>query len=124
MSEEKRNPMDLNGDGKVTFSETLQYAAMKAKEKVEDVCQNPERYNELARKRAEEISDWGNSLVEDVKSKAKDYSENQEAYNEKARQKAEELSKRAADGFNSLKEEVKGIFSQTDKKASDDVKPE
>ena len=33
MEEEKVNPMDLNGDGKVTFGEKVQYYAGKAGEK-------------------------------------------------------------------------------------------
>ena len=36
MEEEKVNPMDLNGDGKVTFGEKVQYYAGKAGEKVEE----------------------------------------------------------------------------------------
>ena len=36
MEEEKINPMDLNGDGKVTFGEKVQYYAGKAGEKVEE----------------------------------------------------------------------------------------
>ena len=35
MEEENKNPMDLNGDGKVTFGEKVQYYAGKAGEKVE-----------------------------------------------------------------------------------------
>ena len=36
MEEEKKNPMDLNGDGKVSFGEKVQYYAGKAGEKVEE----------------------------------------------------------------------------------------
>ena len=36
MEEEKKNPMDLNGDGKVTLGEKVQYYAGKAGEKVEE----------------------------------------------------------------------------------------
>ena len=36
MEEEKVNPMDLNGDGKVTVGEKVQYYAAKAGEKVEE----------------------------------------------------------------------------------------
>jgi len=33
----EKNPMDLNGDGKVTFSEKVQYTVGKAQEKTEEV---------------------------------------------------------------------------------------
>ena len=36
MEEEKKNPMDLNGDGKVTLGEKVQYYAGKASDKVEE----------------------------------------------------------------------------------------
>ena len=38
MSEENvKNPMDLNGDGKVTFGEKVQYKAGQAADKAKDV---------------------------------------------------------------------------------------
>ena len=36
MEEEKVNPMDLNGDGKVSLGEKVSYYAGKASEKVEE----------------------------------------------------------------------------------------
>jgi hypothetical protein len=38
MAEETKNPMDLNGDGKVTLSERAQYYAGKAGEKIEQAA--------------------------------------------------------------------------------------
>ena len=38
MSEESKDPRDLNGDGKVTLGEKIQYAAGKAGEKVKEVA--------------------------------------------------------------------------------------
>ena len=37
MSEETKDPRDLNGDGKVTFEEKVKYAAGKAGEKLKEV---------------------------------------------------------------------------------------
>ena len=72
MEEEKKNPMDLNGDGKVTFGEKVQYYAGKAGEKVEEGVKK---------------------VYEGVKEDAKDALEDAKVLAAKAKEKGKEAAK-------------------------------
>jgi len=61
MSEELKDPRDLNGDGKVSFEEKVKYAADKASEKLcevaEEVKENAKELYDKAAPKAKEVLD-------------------------------------------------------------------
>ena len=83
MEEEKKDPRDLNGDGKVTLEEKLTYAATVASEKLS--------------KAAGEVKEGAKKLYDKAAPKAK------ELFAE-AREKGEALAEKAHDKLESLKE--------------------
>ena len=81
MGEEKKeeccqDPRDLNGDGKVTLSEKIQYAAGKAGEKVKEVAgemkEGAKNLYDKAAPKAKEVFAEMKENAEDLMDKAKD----------------------------------------------------
>lgn len=91
MSEEvKKDPRDLNGDGKVTLGEKVQYAAEKAGEKIEAAIAD-------AKEDAKEALGEAKELYSKASDKAKDmYAE--------AKESAKDLYDKAADKVHELKD--------------------
>lgn len=75
MSEESKDPRDLNGDGKVTLGEKIQYAAGKAGEKVKEVAgemkENAKDLYAKAAPKAKEVLAEMKENAEDLVDKAK-----------------------------------------------------
>ena len=91
MSDENvKNPMDLNGDGKVTFAEKVQYAADKAGEKIDQAM---------------------GQIKEDAKDVA---GKVKEAYG-KAADKTKEVCAEATEAVKEAVDEVKPLFVKEDK---------
>ncbi|MBO4742967.1 MAG: hypothetical protein J5533_04960 [Bacteroidales bacterium] len=89
MEEEiKKDPRDLNGDGKVTLEEKLKYAASKAGEKISET--------------AAEIKTGAKKLYDKAAPKAK------ELYAE-AKAKGEDLAEKAKNKFESHKEKSEEV---------------
>ena len=90
MSEENvKNPMDLNGDGKVTFGEKVQYTAGKAAEKVEEAV---------------------NKVYDGVKEDAKDALEDAKKLYGKASEKAKDLGDKAKDVYSEAADKAKDAY--------------
>ena len=82
MEEEKKNPQDLNGDGKVTWAEKLQYAAGKANEKISEAAVN-------LKKDAKDLYEKASPKVKEVCAEVK---ENATEFAGKAKVKLDEMS--------------------------------
>ena len=86
MEEEKKTPMDLNGDGEVTLSEKVQYYANLAGEKVEEGVKK---------------------VYESVKEDAKDALADAKVMAAKVKEKGKEVYDKAADKAKDLYAEAK-----------------
>lgn len=73
--ENKKDPRDLNGDGKVTLDEKIKYAAGKAGEKLSEVAgemkENAKELYEKAAPKAKEVLSEMKENAEDLAEKAK-----------------------------------------------------
>ena len=85
MSEETKDPRDLNGDGKVTLEEKIKYAAGKAGEKLKEV--------------SEEVKENAKDLYAKAAPKAK------EVYAE-MKENAQELAGKAREGLDKAKDKI------------------
>lgn len=92
MSEENvKDPMDLNGDGKVTLGEKAQYYAGKASEKIEQAIDD---YKEVAKESLKDVKDfYGKASV-------------------KAKEELAKVSDKAEELIGEAKEKVKDFTSK------------
>ncbi len=107
MSEENvKNPMDLNGDGKVTLGEKVQYNVGKAQEKVEKaindiaadakdvagkVVEKGKEYYDVAADKAKDVADKAKDVYAEAKEKGKEYVEKGKEYYDVAADKAKDV---------------------------------
>ena len=69
MAEETKNPMDLNGDGKVTVGEKVQYYAGKAKEVGAKAKEKAKEVYAEAKEDAKELKEKAKAKVDEIKAK-------------------------------------------------------
>ena len=70
MAEETKDPRDLNGDGKVTLGEKVQYYAGKAGEKVEKATDQAfSEVKEDAKEESAEAADKAKAKIDEFKAK-------------------------------------------------------
>ncbi len=87
MSEETKDPRDLNGDGKVSFGERVQYAADKANEKISEVADE-------MKENAKEMYEKASPKVKEAYEEAK---ENAGEWMDKAKAKIKDIGKKKED---------------------------
>ena len=97
MEEEKKNPMDLNGDGKVTLGEKVQYYADKAGDAIEE---GVKKVYEGVKEDAEEALADAKKIYDKAADKAKDvYADAKESVDgvaEKAKAMIDDLKEKKA----------------------------
>ena len=103
MSEEIKDPRDLNGDGKVTLDEKIKYAAGKASEKLKEV--------------SAEVKENANDLYAKAAPKAK------EVYAE-MKENAQELAGKAREGIDKAKDKIDALKEKKECKECKETTPE
>lgn len=97
MSEENKNPMDLDGDGKVTIKERIQYTAMQAKAKAEEIAEQVKESEAYAK--AKDVAAKASGKASEMIDKAKE----SEAY-----AKAKDVAAKAGEKASEMIAKVKG----------------
>lgn len=112
--ENKINPADLNGDGKVTFKEQIQYAAQQAMAKAEELTEQVKESEAFAKTKefAAQASDKTKELAAKAGAKADEITtkiKESEAYG-KVSEKAADLKEDAKEAFDKAKDKIEDIF--------------